>query len=35
MAINHLNPPTGQIADNVVGFARALRAAASRSGRAP
>ena len=26
-AINHLNPPTGQIADNVVGFARALRAA--------
>ena len=27
MAINHLNPPTGQIADNVVGFARALRAA--------
>ena len=27
MPINHLNPPTGQIADNVVGFARALRAA--------
>jgi uncharacterized protein with von Willebrand factor type A (vWA) domain len=27
MAIDHLNPPTGQIADNVVGFARALRAA--------
>jgi uncharacterized protein with von Willebrand factor type A (vWA) domain len=27
MAINHLDPPTGQIADNVVGFARALRAA--------
>ena len=27
MAINHLNPPSGQIADNVVGFARALRAA--------
>src|SRR6201994_3416080 len=27
MAINHLNPPTGQMADNVVGFARALRAA--------
>ena len=26
-AIDHLNPPTGQIADNVVGFARALRAA--------
>ena len=25
--MNHLNPPTGQIADNVVGFARALRAA--------
>ena len=27
MAINHLNAPTGNIADNVVGFARALRAA--------
>src|SRR5260221_4065455 len=27
MAINHLTPPTGQMADNVVGFARALRAA--------
>src|SRR2546421_3028264 len=27
MAINHLNPPTGQMADNVIGFARALRAA--------
>src|ERR1700745_1883509 len=27
MPINHLNPATGQIADNVVGFARALRAA--------
>jgi uncharacterized protein with von Willebrand factor type A (vWA) domain len=27
MAIDHLNPPTGLIADNVVGFARALRAA--------
>ncbi len=27
MPINHLNPPTGQMADNVVGFARALRAA--------
>jgi len=27
MAINHLDPPTGQMADNVVGFARALRAA--------
>jgi uncharacterized protein with von Willebrand factor type A (vWA) domain len=25
--IDHLSPPTGQIADNVVGFARALRAA--------
>ena len=25
--INHLNPPTGNMADNVVGFARALRAA--------
>ena len=27
MAINHLAPPTGNIADNVVGVARALRAA--------
>src|SRR5437868_3194419 len=27
MAIDHLNPPTGNMADNVVGFARALRAA--------
>src|SRR5713226_2371093 len=27
MAIGHLNPPTGLIADNVIGFARALRAA--------
>src|SRR5277367_2802642 len=27
MAINHLAPPTGLIADNVIGFARALRAA--------
>src|SRR5439155_24018364 len=27
MAIDHLNPPTGNIADNVVGFARALRSA--------
>src|ERR1700736_3705391 len=27
MAIDHLSPPTGQIADNVIGFARALRAA--------
>src|SRR5215468_3627388 len=27
MAIDHLPPPTGLIADNVVGFARALRAA--------
>src|ERR1700733_13813525 len=27
MPINHLSPPTGLIADNVVGFARALRAA--------
>ena len=25
--IDHLNPPTGQMANNVVGFARALRAA--------
>ncbi|MCD0423794.1 vWA domain-containing protein [Rhodopseudomonas palustris] len=25
--IDHLNPPTGKMADNVVGFARALRAA--------
>src|SRR5213075_2872555 len=27
MAIDHLSPPTGLIADNVTGFARALRAA--------
>jgi uncharacterized protein len=27
MPINHLTPPTGNIADNVIGFARALRAA--------
>jgi uncharacterized protein len=27
MAINHLSPPTGRTADNIVGFARALRAA--------
>jgi uncharacterized protein len=27
MAIDHLNPPTGQMADNVIGFARALRVA--------
>src|ERR1700742_3104236 len=27
MPINHLAPPTGNMADNVVGFARALRAA--------
>src|ERR1700712_5488903 len=27
VTIDHLNPPTGQMADNVVGFARALRAA--------
>src|ERR1700735_284071 len=27
MPIDHLSPPTGQMADNVVGFARALRAA--------
>src|SRR3954469_22692802 len=26
MAIDHLSPPTGLIADNVIGFARALRA---------
>src|SRR3954468_16856416 len=25
--IDHLNPPSGRIADNVIGFARALRAA--------
>ena len=25
--IDHLNPPTGRMADNVIGFARALRAA--------
>ena len=30
MPIDHLNPPTGQIADNVVGFARALRAVETR-----
>jgi uncharacterized protein with von Willebrand factor type A (vWA) domain len=27
MPIDHLNPPTGQMAENVIGFARALRAA--------
>jgi uncharacterized protein with von Willebrand factor type A (vWA) domain len=27
MAINHLSPPSGRIADNIVGFARALRSA--------
>jgi uncharacterized protein len=27
MSIDHLNPPTGQMADNVIGFARALRKA--------
>jgi len=27
MAINHLSPPTGHMAANVIGFARALRAA--------
>src|SRR5436305_14418209 len=27
MPIDHLNPPNGRITDNVVGFARALRAA--------
>ncbi|UZE51442.1 vWA domain-containing protein [Rhodopseudomonas sp. P2A-2r] len=27
MTMDHLNPPTGQMADNVIGFARALRAA--------
>src|SRR3954471_12022532 len=27
MTINHLSPPTGLMADNVIGFARALRAA--------
>ena len=27
MTIDHLNPPTGQMADNITGFARALRAA--------
>ncbi|MGP9811682.1 vWA domain-containing protein [Rhodopseudomonas sp. NSM] len=26
-AMDHLNPPTGMMADNIVGFARALRAA--------
>src|ERR1700754_3989531 len=32
MAINHLNAPTGNIADNVVGFARASRPAAIPAG---
>jgi uncharacterized protein len=27
MTIDHLNPPTGRMADNVIGFARALRVA--------
>src|SRR5580704_14222010 len=27
MPIDHLDPPTGLMADNVIGFARALRAA--------
>src|SRR6201992_2997223 len=27
MAIDHLNPPTGWIADNILGFARAVRVA--------
>ena len=27
MPINHLSPPTGHMADNIIGFARALRAA--------
>ena len=27
MALKHLAPPTGQMADNIIGFARALRAA--------
>lgn len=27
LPIDHLNPPTGQMADNVIGFARALRKA--------
>src|SRR3978361_2054723 len=27
MPMNHLTPPTGHMADNVIGFARALRAA--------
>jgi uncharacterized protein with von Willebrand factor type A (vWA) domain len=27
VTIDHLNPPTGQAADNIIGFARALRAA--------
>ena len=27
MTIDHLNPPTGRMADNIIGFARALRAA--------
>lgn len=32
MPIDHLNAPTGNIADNVVGFARALRAAGIPAG---
>src|SRR6202008_1383733 len=27
MPIDHLAPPTGQMADNIIGFARALRVA--------
>ena len=34
MPINHLNPPTGHMADNVIGFARALRAATEPDPRA-
>src|SRR4029078_3764409 len=30
--IDHLNPPTGRMADNVIGFASALRAAGIRVG---
>src|ERR1700709_2143728 len=33
MPMDHLNPPTGLIADNAVGFARALRAAGIPVGR--
>ena len=31
MAVNHLNPPTGNMADNVVGFARAFVGVGNRT----